>query len=88
MQKLLDQFDIEAEENEKVENSILEEILTRNHEGVFVVNFYLNEEESKIFTGDFLEIIKNQGIIFDHLFSLNSSEEIALRRILDVSKIE
>lgn len=84
----MSQFQVDSEEEEKVEIKILKTLLEENTSGVFLVDLSLSGQEGEIFKGDFIEMLKAQGLLMDHLIYLKGSEQASLQRLVDPKKIQ
>ena len=65
---------MEQEEEEKFETQIVWDIFEKNNRGIFKIDVAFKEYENKIFKSDLIEILKKEGLIFDFIIVLTSTE--------------
>ena len=85
---IVDIYDPDPDENEAVEKQLIEKVFMNHNNCVFVFDMFLDERQSKIFKSNIMDIIKEKGLLPDHLIWLRNSEKIALTRIINEDNLK
>lgn len=85
---ILDSYDIDPEENEKIEKQMIEKLFLHHNNCVYVFDMFLDERQARVFKSNVLEIMKERGLLPDHFIWLKSTEKTVLARLLNIDQLK